>query len=153
MGDLYLGSGDYEGAEREFVEEVRLNPGSAAAAYKLGLVAMNRGEMDAALSQLRRANELQPGMPETLLELGRATFASGDMTAAEKLFRQVLEHEDASSLAESAHFQLIQLYKKLGRMTDADLEISDIRKSAAIASRDSPWFWGQRRFFRSTIRG
>jgi tetratricopeptide (TPR) repeat protein len=123
LGDLYLSSGDYDGAEREFREEVRLDPGSAAAAYKLGLVALNRGEINVALTELRRANGLQPGMPETLLELGRATAASGDMVTAERLFRQVLEQEEASSLAESAHFQLSQLYKKLGRVTDSDLEM------------------------------
>jgi protein O-GlcNAc transferase len=123
LGDLYLSSGDYDGANREFHEEVRLNPGSAAAAYKLGLVALNRGEIDAALTELRRSNGLQPGMPETLLELGRATAASGDMAAAEKLFRQLLEQEEASSLAESAHFQLSQLYKKLGRVADSNQEM------------------------------
>ncbi|MCU1262222.1 MAG: hypothetical protein JWO80_5107 [Bryobacterales bacterium] len=123
LGDLYLGSGDYEGAEREFREEVLLNPGSANAAYKLGLVALNRGEVDAALTELRRANVLQPGMPETLLELGKATAASGDLTAAERLLRQVLEQEQDSSLAESAHFQLAQLYKRIGRVPDSETEM------------------------------
>lgn len=49
LGELYLGSGDYEKAEAEFREEARLAPGSAAAAYKLGLTLMNRGETKAAV--------------------------------------------------------------------------------------------------------
>lgn len=120
LGELYLGAGDYERAEREFRDETRLNPGSAAAAYKLGLVLLNRGESRAALAELQRAHTLQPGMPETLLELGKATAAMGDLPAAEKFFQKVLAQEQESNLAESAHFQLSQIYRKLQRAADAD---------------------------------
>jgi len=120
---MYLDSGDYEKAEREFREEARLAPGFAPAAHKLGVVLMNRGETRAAAAELRRADALQPDMPETLLELGRAIAASGETDSAEKLFRRVLEQEQSSSLAESAHFQLVQIYRKQGRAADADREM------------------------------
>jgi tetratricopeptide (TPR) repeat protein len=120
LGELHVASGDYERAEQEFREETRMNPGSAAAAYKLGVVLMNRGEVQAAMTELKRAETLQPGMPETLLELGKANAAAGDLAGAEKLFVQVLEHEKASPLAEAAHFQLAQIYRRLGRTNDAD---------------------------------
>ena len=123
LGELYLGSGDYEGAEREFREEARRNPGSAAAAYKLGTVLLNRGEVRAAVNELRRADTLQPGMPETLLELGKASAAAGDLSTAEKLLRDVLAQEQDTSLAEAAHFQLGQIFRKLGRESDADREL------------------------------
>jgi tetratricopeptide (TPR) repeat protein len=123
LGEMYLSSGDYENAGREFRQEVQLVPGSAPAAFKLGVVLANRGEVRAALAELQRANTLQPDMPETLLELGKATIAAGDDAAAEKLFRRVLEQEQASSLAESAHFQLAQLYRKQGRQSDSDREM------------------------------
>jgi tetratricopeptide (TPR) repeat protein len=123
LGEIYLSSGDYEKAEREFREEARLAPGFAPAAHKLGVVLMNRGETRAALAELRRADGLQPDMPETLLELGKATAASGETSIAEKLFRRVLDQEQASILAESAHFQLAQIYRKQGRLPDADREM------------------------------
>ena len=132
LGELYLGSGDYENAEREFRQEVQLAPGSAPAAFKLGVVLMNRGEVRGGITELQRANALQPDMPETLVELGKATAASGEVAVAEKLFRRVLELEQATSLAESAHFQLAQLYRKLGRLPDSDREMKlfqEIRKS------------------------
>ncbi len=122
LGDLYLGSGDFENAEREFREEIRLVPGSAAAAYKLGLVLLNRGQSREALAELRRADTLQPDSPEILMELGKAAAATGDSASAEKLFRRVLEQERGSSLAESAHFQLAQIYRKSGRTAEADRE-------------------------------
>src|SRR5207247_10525209 len=106
LAEIYLASGDYGNAEREFREETRVAPGFAAAAFRLGIVLMNRGETRAALAELERANALQPDMPETLVELGKATFAAGETVAAEKLFRRVVELERDSSLAETAHFQL-----------------------------------------------
>jgi tetratricopeptide (TPR) repeat protein len=123
VGELYLGSGDYEKAEREFREEVRLLPGSAYAAYQLGAVLLNRGQVREAMAELKRANELQPEMPETLLEFGKATAAAGEFASAEKLFRQVLVLEQRSELAEAAHFQLAQIYRRMGRATDADREM------------------------------
>lgn len=128
LGDLYLEAADYENAEREYRDEARLAPGSAAAAYKLGVVLLNRGQTKEALAELNRANNLLPDMPETLLELGKAAAASGNPADAEKLFRKVLGQEHASSLAESAHFQLSQLYRKLGRKADADREMNAFRE-------------------------
>lgn len=131
LGDIYLGSGDFERAEREFQQEAHLAPGSAAAAYKLGLVLLNRGQTAPAQAELKRAEALQPGMPETLFELAKATATMGDLTGAEKLLRQILEQEKTTKLAESAHFQLAQIYRKLGRAAEADREMSlfqDLRK-------------------------
>lgn len=123
LGELYLGSGDYEAAEREFREEARLAPGSAPTAYKLGLVLLNRGQLREAISELKRSNSLQPEMPETLLELGKATATAGDPGAAEKFLQQVLMLAPTSGLMETAHFQLAQIYRQLGRPADADREM------------------------------
>lgn len=123
LGEIHLGSGDYEAAEREFREETRRNPGSAGTAYKLGLVLLNRGQVREAIVELQRANTLRPGMPETLLELGKASAASGDLAAAEKLLREVLAQEQDSRLAEAACFQLANVYRKLGRQSEAEREM------------------------------
>ena len=123
LGELFLESGDFEKAEPEFRAEAQLVPGSAASAYKLGVVLLNRGRVPEAIVELKRANTLQPDMPETLLELGKALNASGDAKSAEPYLRQVLVVEQRTSLAESAHFQLSQVYRKLGRSSDADREM------------------------------
>jgi tetratricopeptide (TPR) repeat protein len=62
-------------------------------------------------------------MPETQIELGKALAASGSLDQAEKLFLQVLRAESHSALAEAAHYQLSQIYRKLGRADDADREL------------------------------
>jgi Flp pilus assembly protein TadD len=62
-------------------------------------------------------------MPETLLELGKALSVTGDSAGAGKAFRKVLEFEQTSKLAETAHYQLAQIYRKLGQPAEADREM------------------------------
>jgi len=124
LGEMLLESGDFESAEREFRAGAQMAPGSAAAAYKLGFVLLNRGQVRQAIAELERADVLRPDMPETLLELGKATAIAGDHARAEKFLQRVLAHERTSRLAEAAHFQLAQLYRKLGRAAEADRQMS-----------------------------
>ncbi|MCU1275253.1 MAG: Tetratricopeptide 2 repeat protein, partial [Bryobacterales bacterium] len=152
LGEIYLGSGDYGSAEREFREETQLAPGFAAAAFKLGIVLMNRGEVRGARAELERANALQPDMPETLVELGKATAAAGETAAAEKLFRRVVELERDSSLAETAHFQLSSFTGNWGVSPTPIVRRSFFKRSERLGSdpdpplrvtdsADSPWSW------------
>ncbi len=128
IGELHLGAGDLEAAEKEFSEEARRWPGSAVAAYRWGSVLLNRGDLPSSLRELERSDRLKPGMPETLLELGRARAANGANDGAEKAFLQLLTVEPKGRLAESAHFQLSQLYRKMNRIADADKHLSQFRE-------------------------
>ena len=127
LGELYLGAGDYAGAEREFRAEATMAPGSATAAYKLGEALRNLGETKQAIAELQRADKLQPDSPEILLQLGTA-LASSDPAAAEALLRRVLQLEKESSVARSAHFQLAQILRKLGRTAEADAELKRFKE-------------------------
>jgi hypothetical protein len=71
-------------------------------------------------------------MPETLLELGKLLHALGEVPAAEQYLREALKHESGdSSLAEAAHFQLAQVYRKLGRAADAERETAAFQQLRA----------------------
>jgi Flp pilus assembly protein TadD len=135
LGELYLESGDYSKAEPEFRAEARLSPGSAAVSYKLGLVLANLGRTTEAIAELRRADAAQPGVPETLIELGKALTASGDAASAEPLLQKALSKVQAGDLAASAHFQLANIYHKLGRVADADREMK-ASSNCGLASRN-----------------
>ena len=130
LGDLYFQLGEYEKAEAEFRAEAKQAPGSAEAAYKLGAVILNRGNVQDAIAELKRADTLRPGMPETLLELGRALNTAGDAASAVKYLEQVvrLEEQSQSKLAETAHMQLAQAYRKLGRINDAERSVRRFRE-------------------------
>jgi tetratricopeptide (TPR) repeat protein len=135
LGELYREAGDYEKAAAEYGEETRRAPGCAVCAYKHGVVLAQRGLTKDAIAELRRANLLQPDMPETLLELGKALNAAGDPASAEPILRKLLTLESETLLAESAHFQLAQAYRKLGRTEDAGREMQAFQ---ALRARRPP---------------
>jgi tetratricopeptide (TPR) repeat protein len=123
LGELLLAAGEYQKAEAEFRAEAALSPGSAVTAWRLGSVLANLGRTNEAITELKRADTLHPDMPETLLELGTVLNASGDAQAAEGYLARVLKFERDTALAASAHLQLAQVYRKLGRAGDAEREM------------------------------
>lgn len=131
LGELFWSEGDFPAAEREFAAEAKLTPGSPYASYRWGAALLQNGNLPAALAALEAAEKVKPGMPETLLELGRARLAAASLPAAELAFQQVIAAEPASALAESAHFQLAALYRRLNRNQDADREMAQFRKLRA----------------------
>jgi Flp pilus assembly protein TadD len=128
LGELHLQAGRYENAETHFRAEAKLSPGSAATAYKLGLTLANLGRSEEARIELERADRLRPGMPETMFQLGKLYTAVGNSRKAEEYFLKVLAAEQHTELAESAHFQLAQVYRKLGRTTDAERQTEMFRR-------------------------
>ena len=131
LGQFHLTAGDYAKAETEFRAEKALTPASAAVAYRLGSTLANRGKMPEAVEELKRAHQLAPDMPETSLELGKALAATGELKEAEVALRQVFTAESASSLAEAAHLQLAQIYRKQGRAADAGRELKSLQELRA----------------------
>ena len=117
---------------------VALAPGSAAAAYRYGSALLNRGDAAGALRELRRANELAADMPETLIELGKAEVANSNLPQAEKALQRVIELEPESALAETAHFQLSQIYRRTNRAADADRETKRFRELRARRTAANP---------------
>lgn len=126
IGEILLSGGDYARAEPELRAETELAPYSAGAAYKLGLTLSNLGKTAEALKELERAYRLGPDMPETSLALGKA-LAPGDPAAAVAAFERVVKLAPESNLAEAAHLQLSQIFRKLGRTGDAEREIKALQ--------------------------
>ena len=128
LGDLYLEAGDYDKAEQEFRTEAQLVPGSAVAAFKLGLVLLNRGKAKDAVAELSRSNTLQPGIPETLMQLAKAMTATGNLGGAVVCLEELIKGDADPKLYEAAHFQLAQAYRRLGRTEDAERELRRFRE-------------------------
>jgi protein O-GlcNAc transferase len=137
LGELALESGNIPEAEKQFAQEVAVSPGSAQAAYRYGAALLNKGDTTAALRELRRANTLTADMPETLIELGKAEVASNNIAEAEKALRRVVELEPESTLAETAHFQLSQIYRRTNRTADADHETKLFQSLRARRTRNN----------------
>jgi tetratricopeptide (TPR) repeat protein len=135
LGLVYAGSSQWPKAEEAFRAETKLQPGNAEAAYQLGNALLQQGMMREASAELKRADTLQPEMPETLYSLGKAASLEGDAASAEKAWVKVIEIEKTSDLAAKAHFALAGLYRKQGKMEDAQREMSEFQRLQDTATR------------------
>src|SRR6266478_4642290 len=128
LGEVYAGSSQWAKAEEEFRAETKLQPGNAEANYRLGTALLQQGKAREARTELQRADRLQPDMPETLYSLGKAASLEGDAVAAEKAWAKLLTIEKVSSLSAQTHFALAGLYRKQGKMADAEREMQEFQK-------------------------
>ena len=135
LGLVYAGSSQWSKAEEAFRAETKMQPGNAEAAYQLGNALLQQGMMREARAELKRADTLQPEMPETLYSLGKAASLEGDAASAEKAWMKVIEIEETSDLAAKAHFALAGLYRKQGKMEDAQREMTEFQRLQDTATR------------------
>ncbi|HET7441095.1 MAG TPA: tetratricopeptide repeat protein, partial [Terriglobales bacterium] len=137
LGLVYAGASQWEKAEQEFRAETQLQPGNAEAAYRLGDALLQQGKAQEARVALERADHLKPEMPETLYALGKAASLSGDLASAEKAWLKVISIEKESSIAAQAHFELAGLYRKQGKVAEAEREMQEFTKLQNSAGQSS----------------
>jgi len=128
LGEVYAGSSQWAKAEEEFRAETRLQPGNAEAHYRLGTALLQQGKAREARVALQAADRLQPDMPETLYSLGKAAALEGDSVAGERAWTKLLAIEKNTSLAAQTHFALAGLYRKQGKIAQADRELQEFQK-------------------------
>jgi tetratricopeptide (TPR) repeat protein len=128
LGEVYSGSSQWAKAEEEFRAETKLQPGNAEASYRLGTALLQQGKVREARAALQASDRLQHDMPETLYSLGKAAALEGDAASAEKAWTKLLTIEKSTSLAAQTHFGLAGLYRKQGKMSEADREMQEFQK-------------------------
>ncbi len=125
LGEVYARGAQWPQAEEQFRAETKSQPGNAEAAYRVGDALLQEGKVKEARAELQRADRLRPAMPETLYALGKAASLDGDTSAAETAWRQVIAVEKRGPLAAQAHFGLAALYRKQGKMAEAEQEMRE----------------------------
>ena len=140
LGLVYAGAAQWDKAEGAFRTEAKRRPGSAEAAYHLGTALLQQGKTHEARAELERAEKLQPDMPETLYSLGKAASLDGDLLLAEKSWTRVIALEKETSLAAQAHFGLASLYRRQGKISEAQREMQEFKRlqSAIEPPRSEP---------------
>jgi tetratricopeptide (TPR) repeat protein len=136
LGQVYAMTSRWPEAEAQFRAESKIQPGNAEAAFRLGESLLQQGKVHEAREALQRSDHLQPQMPETLYALGKAASLEGDSAAAEKAWKDLLQIEKESSLAAQAHFGLAALYRKQGKIPEADQEMRAFQKLQGNAGKN-----------------
>ncbi len=105
--DLFYGSLDLKGGEREFKRALELNPNYAEAHHWYATALMSLGRFREASDEMERARELQPESRSILCDQAFLLFYEGKSSQAIEQLRQV---EAAEPKFRSAHAYLSAIY-------------------------------------------
>jgi tetratricopeptide (TPR) repeat protein len=66
--------GRFDEAEKEFMEELKINPEDYMSLWKMGNICLFRGRWDEGIPYLEKATRLAPNLPQAHRDLGKAYF-------------------------------------------------------------------------------
>lgn len=87
LGNAYLERGDYDGAEKLFLQALAINPKFETSLYSMAAISLRRGELDAALKYLEEAITIDPLMDFPLFSLGEGYLKRGMTAESAKCYR------------------------------------------------------------------
>ncbi|HTW65648.1 MAG TPA: tetratricopeptide repeat protein [Bryobacteraceae bacterium] len=122
--DLFYGSFDLKGGEREFKRAVKLNPNYAEAHHWYATALMSVGRLSEASDEMERARELDPSSRSIMADQGLILFYRGLDKKAVELLRQI---ETAEPAFLSPHRYLADIYFV---SDDCQSYLSESRKAA-----------------------
>ena len=126
LGSLYLGKADFQSAEQQFQEVIRLDQNDAQAYFNLGNVLMLTGRYPESEKALSSGLQRQPDSAFGSFLQGSLYGRTGKLTEAEKSLRTALRL-DATMW--QAHLQLVNLYLQQNRRQNAVSELQAFLKA------------------------
>lgn len=119
-------------AESEYKLAVSSNPSDEKPVTRLGDLAVDHGDLDAAASYYKRALALAPNNADALLGAARVFTEKNDAESALPLLERVIA-ADPSNV--QAHYRLSVVYRKLNRPEDAKRELVEYQKYKAMKEK------------------
>jgi tetratricopeptide (TPR) repeat protein len=108
-------------ARHEFEEELKIDPGDAAAEDQLGDMAWQARNWDDAITHFRAALKIDPGFEQALVGLGKSLLSAGRAPEAVGPLEMAARMQPGDA---TAHYQLSFAYRHVGRSTEADKEMA-----------------------------
>jgi len=134
LGRIALSKGESEAdtaeAKKEFEQELKLDPGNAAAEFSLGEIARRAGQWDVAITHFSTAAKIDSGFAEAYLALGMSLASAqkfADAVAPLERYVKIVPEDPAG------HYQLAIAYDRTGRRESAAREMQLQREAAAKA--------------------
>jgi tetratricopeptide (TPR) repeat protein len=116
---------DIQAARKEFDQELQIDPSNADAAYEIGLIYGNSGQLDKAKEYYEIALKYHPAFEEAELGMGGMFVKLGKPEIAIPYLRKAVEtdHEDAL-----AYYLLARAYESIGKDADAREAIAHFQR-------------------------
>jgi tetratricopeptide (TPR) repeat protein len=129
LGAEFRAAGKMQEAEAAFQRELEIDPFNASARYKLGILAIDRGDGAKAKEFIAEALRQKPGMRHAEYNLGRAEMLLGnDAASLQHLQRATTAAGSDPDVVQQAWYQLGIAYRRLRRMDDARAALATFQK-------------------------
>ncbi|HYM75971.1 MAG TPA: tetratricopeptide repeat protein [Candidatus Dormibacteraeota bacterium] len=137
MGRVFLSKTppDAENARKEFEQELKIDPSSAASEFLLGETSRQAGQWEDAIRHFGRAAKLDEGFVEAYLALGISMNAAGKFADAVAPLENYVKMQPDDP---AGHYQLATAYARTGRKQDAQQQMALQQETAAKAPRTPP---------------
>ncbi len=128
LGSEYRGAGKPLEAEAEFKRELEINPSNAIARYKLGVLAIDRGDGAHAKELIKAALKQKTTFKHADYNLGRAEMLIGNDENALGHLQKATASETDPEVLQQAWFQLGIVYRRLHHMPEAQQAIATFQR-------------------------
>jgi tetratricopeptide (TPR) repeat protein len=112
-------------ARKEFEAELALNPSDAVAEYQVGQVLNVEQKKSEAAAHFERAAQLRPDFPEALIAVAKLRTDAKRYSDAIVLLDRAVKLQPRN---ETAHYNLMMVYRNAGRPADAQREKAELDK-------------------------
>jgi len=119
LGSEYRAVNKVAEAEAAFQKELEIDPYNVLAKYKLGAIAVEKGDGAKGKELIEAAQREKPGLVHMDYNLGRAEMLLGNDAAATSHFERSVKTDTDPEVLEQAWYQLGTAYRRLRRMDDA----------------------------------
>ena len=128
LGSEYRNAGKPVEAEASFQRELEIDPFNVLARYKLGVLAIERGDGARAKELIEGALKEKTGLRHADYNLGRAEMLLGQDERALKHFQIAASAETDPEVLQQAWFQLGIVLRRLHRMIEAQQAIATFQR-------------------------
>ena len=132
LGRIYLAKSppNEASANKEFEEELKIDPESAPAEFMLGESARQAGRWNEAITRFARVTKIDEGFLEAYLALGMSCNAAGKFSEAVAPLQTYVKSQPQDP---AGHYQLATAYARNGRKSEAEREMKLQQQAAAGA--------------------
>jgi tetratricopeptide (TPR) repeat protein len=140
LGSEYRNANKVPEAEAAFQRELEIDPNNVLARYKLGAIAVEKGDGAKGKELIEAARREKPGLLHLDYNLGRAEMLLGNDAVAAGHFERTVKTDTDPEIIQQAWFQLGTAYRRLHRMDEARAAMNtyqQLKDEAGAKSRKS----------------
>jgi Flp pilus assembly protein TadD len=129
LGTQYRLAGKMEEAEHAYLKELEIDPQNVSAQYKLGVIAIEKGDPARGKSLIEAALRVRADLQHSEYNLGRAEMLLGnDAAAAQHFERATTASGSDPDIIEQSWYQLGIAYRRLHRTDEAQKAMAAFQK-------------------------